>query len=101
MKETAVSVRRQRYLTALHRHRRRIRIWQISLLVGFFLFWEISCRVGLSDGFLTSSPTRIVLSFLNLCRGGEVLLHVGMSCFETIVGFTLGTAVGTAIAIAM
>ena len=77
MKETAVSVRRQRYLTALHRHRRRIRFWQISLLVGFFLFWEISCRVGLSDGFLTSSPTRMVLSFLNLCRGGEVLLPAG------------------------
>lgn len=101
MKETAVSVRRQRYLTALHRHRRRIRIWQISLLVGFFLFWELSCRVGLSDGFLTSSPTRMVGSFLNLCRGGEVLLHIGMSCLETVVGFTLGTVLGTAVAIAM
>lgn len=101
MKETALSPRRTAYLTALHRTERRIRIAQVSLLVGFFLFWELSCRLGLSDGFLTSAPSRMAASFWNLCRGGEVLLHVGMSCFETVVGFTLGTLLGTAIAVAM
>lgn len=101
MKTTAVSPRRTLYLTALRRQERRIRIWQVSLLVGFFLFWELSCLVGLSDGFLTSSPSRMVRSLWSLCRSGEVLVHVGMSCLETVVGFTLGTALGTAIAIAM
>lgn len=101
MKPVPLSTRRAQYLAALRRHQRRIRFWQIALLVGFFLFWEFSCLVGLSDGFLTSSPSRMARSFWNLCRSGEVLLHVGTSCLETVVGFTLGTVLGTLIAVAM
>ena len=101
MKDTAVSTQRAAYLAALRRHRRRIRFWQLALLLGFFLFWEVSCRAGWSDGFLTSSPSRIAHSFLSLCRSGEVLQHVGISCLETVVGFTLGTALGTLLAVVM
>ena len=97
----ALSPKRARYLLALRRQTRRVRIWQISLLVGFFAFWELSCRVGLSDGFLVSCPSRIAATFVNLCRGGDVLVHVGTSCWETAVGFLLGTAAGTLIAVAM
>ena len=97
----ALSPKRARYLLALRRQTRRVRIWQISLLVGFFAFWELSCRIGLSDGFLVSCPSRIAATFVNLCRGGDVLVHVGTSCWETAVGFLLGTAAGTLIAVAM
>ena len=81
----ALSPKRARYLLALRRQTRRVRIWQISVLVGFFAFWELSCRVGLSDGFLVSCPSRIAATFGNLCRGGDVLVHVGTSCWETAV----------------
>ena len=101
MKPAPLSSRREQYLAALRRRQRQIRFWQIALLLGFFLFWELSCLVGLSDGFLTSSPSRIVRSFWSLCRSGEVLLHVGTSCLETVVGFILGTVLGTLIAVAM
>jgi NitT/TauT family transport system permease protein len=101
MTQHALSSQRASYLAALRRRQRRIRFWQISLLAGFFLLWELSCLLGLSDGFLTSSPSRMAVSFFNLCRGGEVLRHVGISCLETVIGFTLGTVLGTLIAIAM
>ena len=101
MNESAVSAKRARYLLALRRHRRRVRLWQIALLVGFFAFWELSCRVGLSDGFLVSCPSRIAATFVRLCRSGDVLVHVGTSCWETALGFLLGTAAGTAVAVAM
>ena len=89
MNESAVSAKRARYLLALRRHRRRVRLWQIALLVGFFAFWELSCRVGLSDGFLVSCPSRIAATFVRLCRSGDVLVHVGTSCWETALGFLL------------
>lgn len=101
MNEPTLSPRRRLYLAAQRRQARRVRLWQAALLVGFFAFWELSCRVGLSDGFLVSSPSRMVASLWELCRSGEVLLHVGTSCAETAAGFLLGTAVGTAIAVAM
>ncbi len=83
------------------RRTRNIRIWQIALLVALFGFWELSTHIGLSDGFLVSSPSRMVRTFLQLCRGGELLVHIGTSCLETVVGFTLGTALGTLVAVCM
>ena len=56
---------------------------------------------GLSDGFLISSPSRMWGTLVGLCRGGELLRHVGVSCLETVVGFLAGTLLGTAIAICM
>lgn len=99
--EPALSPKRARYLHRLRQESRRVRLWQAALFVGFFAFWELSCRVGLSDGFLVSSPSRVAATFLTLCRGGNVLVHVGVSCWETVEGFLLGTAAGTVVAVAM
>ena len=101
MPEKTPSPRRAAYLRTVRREKRRVRIWQIVLVVGLFSVWELSCRLGLSDGFLVSSPSRIAATFLSLCRSGDVLLHVGVSCWETAVGFLLGTAAGTVVAVAM
>ena len=89
------------YLDGLRREKRRIRTWQIAVLAVLFALWELSCRVGWSDGFLVSSPTRICRTLLGLCRDGSLWQHVGVSCLETVVGFTAGTLLGTAVAVAM
>lgn len=101
MPDTPPSAQRRIWLQQQANRRRRIRIWQLALLVGTFGLWELSTRLGWSDGFLVSSPSRMVATFLNLCRGGELLLHLGTSCLETAVGFTTGTLLGTLIAVCM
>ena len=60
MPEKAPSPRRTAYLRTVRREKRRVRIWQIALVAGLFAVWELSCRLGLSDGFLVSSPSRMV-----------------------------------------
>lgn len=95
------SPQRQAYLLQRRREKRRTLVWQWSLAAALFLFWELSVRLGLSDGFLVSCPSRIVATLVSLWRDGSLLRHVAVSCWETVVGFTLGTALGTAIAIAM
>ena len=92
---------RAQYLAGRKRRARAVRLWQILLLVSVFAVWELSCRLGWSDGFLVSCPSRILQTLLGLCRGGELLRHIGVSCLETVIGFTAGTVLGTAIAIAM
>jgi NitT/TauT family transport system permease protein len=101
MPESVLSPARQRYLHRQRRHRRLIRAWQLSLLPALLALWELSCRLGLSDGFLISCPSRMAATFLSLCAQGEVLRHVAVSCAETVAGFTAGTVLGTAIAVAM
>lgn len=101
MPETTPSLQRLQYLAARRRHRRNIRIWQIALLLALLGLWEASCRLGFSDGFLISSPSRMAATFCHLCADGSLLRHVGLSCLETVVGFTAGTLLGTAVAVAM
>lgn len=98
---SAPSPARLGWLRQQKRRTRFIRLWQVSLLVGLFLLWELTTLLGLSDGFLISSPSRMASTFWQLCRSGEVLVHVGTSCFETAVGFLAGTLLGTLIAVAM
>ena len=59
MKDSAPSPRRLQYLRDYRRRKRSIRLWQVCLLAGLFALWELTTRLGLSDGFLTSSPSRM------------------------------------------
>lgn len=99
MPDKALSPRREAYLLRLRRENRRVRIWQIALVAGLFVLWELSCRVGLSDGFLVSCPSRMARTLWTLCRSGELWRHIAVSCGETVLGFTAGTLLGTAAAV--
>ena len=93
--------RREAWLLARRKKRRRVLLWQVGLLLALFGLWQLTTSTGLSDGFLVSSPSRMWGTFLSLCRGGELLRHIGTSCLETVVGFLAGTLLGTAVAICM
>ena len=95
------SPRRQEWLRQRQRSRRRVRLWQAGLLAALLGLWQLTTAVGLSDGFLISNPSRMWGTLVGLCRGGELLRHIGVSCLETVVGFLAGTLLGTAIAICM
>ena len=95
------SAARLEWLRRQTRRKRIIRSWQIALVLALFLLWELTTRLGLSDGFLISSPSRMAVTFWQLCRSGDVLVHMGVSCLETVVGFLSGTLLGTLVAVAM
>ena len=82
--------RREAWLLARRKKRRRVLLWQVGLLLALFGLWQLTTSTGLSDGFLVSSPSRMWGTFLSLCRGGELLRHIGTSCLETVVGFLPG-----------
>lgn len=89
------------YLARLRREKRSVRVWQVALVAALFLWWELSTRIGLADGFLLSSPSRMGRTLAALCGGGELAVHIGTSCLETVVGFLAGTLLGTAVAVGM
>jgi NitT/TauT family transport system permease protein len=95
------SPRRLAYLRGRCRRRRAVRWAQIALLTGFVGLWELSARLGWIDAFVVSSPSRAAAALTALYRSGDLWLHLGTSCLETLAGFTLGTALGTLIAVAL
>ena len=75
-----------------------ILITQIALVVLFIALWEILANKGIIDSFITSQPSRMLKTFMNLSQNG-LLEHLGITCYETIVGFLSGAFLGVVIAI--
>ena len=94
-------VLRAAYLRAQRRRRRLVLALQILLLAAFLGLWELTARLGWVDAFIVSSPSRVVHTLVGLQNSGELWLHIGTSCLEVVVGFVLGTLLGTLIAIGL
>jgi len=99
MKKTEnISVDRQKYLRKVKLRKIEILATQVLLVIAFIAIWEILAQTGKIDSFITSQPSRIVDTFMNL-SSKDLLEHLKITCIETFVGFILGTLVGVIIAI--
>ncbi|MEA5010659.1 MAG: ABC transporter permease [Angelakisella sp.] len=99
MSEPDISLQRKNYLLKRKHTKTAITMLRIGILVFLFVGWEIAARLSLIDSFIVSSPSRMWSTFINLYRSGDLWLHVGTSVLETVVGFLLGTLMGTVIAV--
>ena len=86
------------YIKSVKRKRYCIIFTRIVILIVFFVLWEIAGRLKWIDPFLTSTPLRMYKSFIQIYAEGTLLSHILITCFETIVGFLLGTILGALIA---
>lgn len=76
----------------------QIRICQLSILISFFVIWELASRMRWIDPLLFSKPSRVWTLFIEKIADGSLLSHTSVTLFETIAGFILGTVLGTIIA---
>lgn len=93
----AIKSERERYLAHIKHKKITVLSIQYGLLVMLILLWELLANLGIIDSFITSQPTRIVKTIINL-SSNDLLLHLGITCTETIVGFVLGVVFGLIIA---
>lgn len=87
------------YLKKIKRDKIKITIYRITILIVFIALWEVLADFKIIDPFLTSSPSRIVKSFVSFLEQGTIWNHILITCYETIIGFVLGTVLGTIIAV--
>lgn len=96
-KPNNVSPEREFYLQHRKRRKRLILGFQIGILLFFFAQWEITADLGLIDSFILSQPSRIWQTLCNMAQN-QLLMHVGVTLYETLAGFVLGAALGLMIA---
>lgn len=68
----------------------------LALLLGL---WELCAQLKLIDPFITSSPSRIAATAAELYRNGSLFYHIGITLFETVVGFIIAVVLGYSIAV--
>ena len=96
----AVSRERTLYLRRKWRRTHLVHACQIGFLVFFFAQWEISARLGWIDSFILSQPSRILETLRNMSQN-HLMMHVGVTLYETLTGFVLGVLLGVAIAVVL
>ncbi len=89
----------QKFLKDLKRERIRVTLLRLSILVILIGLWEIAAELRWIDPFIMSSPSRIVKTIASLYHDGVLFMHIGVTLWETVAGFTLGTLLGVGIAI--
>lgn len=94
----SISSERKKYLKGIKKRKYLVFLTQILILVGFLGLWEILARANIIDSFIMSQPSRILDTFMNL-TSNDLLKHIGVTVYETVIGFLLGTILGTIIAI--
>jgi len=93
------SLEHKRYLKRLKKDKFFVLTCQILILVVFFALWELFAYLEVIDAFFVSSPSRIIETLVSLFSTGEIWTHIGITFYETMLGFIIATLVGTLIAI--
>jgi NitT/TauT family transport system permease protein len=93
------------WLRRERRSRLSVRATQIGLLVVFLILWEVLPRAQIINPVLTSYPSALWPTFLDLLKTtpqqASILTHTWATVQATVLGFTAAMVLGTAIAAAL
>ncbi|WP_026882871.1 ABC transporter permease [Clostridium akagii] len=95
----SVSNEHMKFVKDIKRKARMITIIRWIILIVFFALWEVAGDLKWIDPFFISTPSRVFTSLVNIYKEGTLFTHIGVTCYETVLGFTLGMLIGIAIAI--
>jgi len=96
-----ISQEHQGYLQRVRLEKRLIWLIRLLILIVALALWEVCANAELVDPFITSQPSRILKTIVRLYEEGVLFQHIGITCLEAVIGFVLGTLLGTMVAICL
>ncbi|PLT32422.1 ABC transporter permease [Bacillus sp. V5-8f] len=86
------------YKASLRRERRWVRFFQLLIFITFFALWEAFSRMEWIDPLIFSAPSKVWSLFIEKVIDGTLASHLSVTVFETLLGFLIGTLLGTGLA---
>ncbi len=71
--------------------------FQVGILVAIIGLWELGATVGVIDAFFWSKPSAIFSTLVIFFTEGQAWTDIGFTFRSTILGFLLGTTIGSAL----
>ena len=94
-----MSEEHKRYLKKLKQEKVIVVGFQIFILVGFLLLWEILSKYKIINPFIFSSPSKVIETIKNLFLNYNLIGHIATTLYETAIAFILGITLSFIIAI--
>ncbi len=92
------SKERLKYLKKRKKEKIIVFSMQILLFIVFIFLWELFARLKIINTFLTSSPSKIITTLVNLYNTNNLFNHISITVYETILSFVLSIFIGIVIA---
>ena len=85
------------YLKKLKKQKHVVLFFKIFIIFLFLGLWEVCARVGILNSFLTSYPSKIFITISDLFKENNLLGHIWVTLYETVISFSLASIIGIAI----
>lgn len=92
------------HLAYLKKQRRKKIIIAVSRWLVLFVLlglWELCAYLEWADPYITSSPSRVWLTLVDLNNKNTLFYHIGITLMETVAGFIIAAVLGYIIAVAL
>ena len=89
----------KRYLRKIKINKFLIHLFQLIIIIFCIFFWEFLSMRGIINSFIYSSPSKAVSVIYRLYLENNLLNHIWITVYETVISFSLATIIGTFIAI--
>ena len=87
------------YLKSIKRNNFLIWISRFLLLFIILAVWELFAYLKIIDSFIFSNPSKIAVTLYQLFAESQMLKHIGITLYETILGFLIAGFLGSFIAL--
>ena len=98
-KNTNFSPEHFSYIKKIKRKNVSVHVLRIAILIVLLGIWELFAETGITDPFITSSPSRIAKTIKNLFTENNLLYHSAVTLYETFAGFLIAVTAGYVIAL--
>lgn len=88
----------KKYLKKLKKEKFFIIFFRIFIIIFLLLIWEILARFNIINTFLMSSPSKIIITTIDLFKNYNLISHIFITSYETILSFSIATGIGILIA---
>ena len=80
------------------RIKRIVCFFRLLIIICFLIAWELLSRFELINTFLSSSPTEVIETTMQLLKDQTLFTHIGVTLYEVITSFLIATIIGFIIA---
>jgi len=86
------------FLKHIKKEKILIKLTQIGIILAFILLWELLAYYEIINTFLYSSPSRIIKTVKNLYLNNNLLGHISITIYETLLSFIIASGAGIIVA---
>lgn len=84
-----ISKEQKDFLSKMRKKKTQIHLIQILCVLFFFTIWQFCSSTKIINPFIFSSPSRIVMTLLDMIKTGFLFPHIGITLAETLLSFLL------------